>query len=133
MKPGKGVFVCLVAALAPCVACSSPAQRIDSHREAFESLGATTVLIVQAWLAGDVPGTYARTSLDATFRLVEKERTALARRPQDIAGPDGASLSQTAERLSRVVAELVDDVRTGNGDAARDRVSRIPILPAEAR
>jgi hypothetical protein len=108
-------------------------QRIQNHREAFESLGATTDLIVQAWLAGKVSGTYAGSSLDSTLLLVEKERAALTRRPEDVADPGGAALLQTADHLSRLVAQLAEDVRRTDGRAARDHAARIPILPPVPR
>jgi hypothetical protein len=130
VKTHKRALACILAALVPCVACTPRAERLQGHREAFESLGATTVLIVQSWLAGDVSGTYAGTSLDATFFLVEKERTALARRPENVADPDGAALARTADQLSRLVARLARDIAASDGAAARYDVSQIPILPA---
>jgi hypothetical protein len=129
----RGMAVVFLAAMVFSGACTPQAQRIEAHREVFESLGATAALIVQAWLAGDVSGTYARTSLETTFKLIEQERATLASKPQTVADPGGAILSQLSERLSRLVAQLAQDVTAADGRAARAHLSQIPIQPAELR
>jgi len=119
------------AALLLCSACASPDQRIQDHRKALESLGATTALIGQAWLAGNVSGTYTRTSLEKTLQLIEQERAAFADSAELLAQPGAAMLSQTADRLSRLVAQLTGDIAARDATAARAHLGEIPILPAE--
>jgi hypothetical protein len=88
-------------------------------------------VIAEAWLSGDVSGTYARTALEQTFYLVEQERASLASRPEMLQDPRGATLSQDAEKLSRVIASMIGDVGTANGNAARQRLASLPIVPQE--
>jgi hypothetical protein len=123
---------CLViaAAVALGAACNHRDARLQQHKEAFQSLGATTAAIGEAWLAGDVSDTYARTALEQTFRLVEQERSALASSPQSLLDPRGAQLSQDAERLSRLLAAMIGDVRAADARSARQRLADIPIMPA---
>ena len=87
--------------------------------------------IGEAWLAGSVSGTYARTALEQTRRLVEQERTALASAPQSLVDARGAQLSQAAERLSRLLAAMTQDVRTADAPSVRRHLTEIPIVPSE--
>lgn len=111
--------------------CSRQDARLEQHRKSFESLGATTVAIVDAWLNGQTSGTYTRAALAKTFQLVEQERTALARAPEALRDPRGASLSQSAERLSRLLAAMDADVAAANGASARQHEAEIPFRPAD--
>ena len=111
------------------VGCTRLDTRLQQHKEQFESLGASTAFIGEAWLSGRVSGTYTRTALEQTFLLVEKERTALASVPQALLDPRGAHLSQAAEQLSRLIALLIDDVRGSDASAARKHLGQIPIVP----
>jgi hypothetical protein len=45
--------------------------------------------------------------------------------------PRGAALSQEAEQLSRVIASMIGDVGSADGDAARQRLASLPIVPQE--
>lgn len=113
------------------VGCTRLDTRLQQHKEQFESLGASTAFIGEAWLSGRVSGTYTRTALEQTFLLVEKERTALASVPQALLDPRGAHLSQAAEQLSRLIALLIDDVRGSDASAARKHLGQIPIVPED--
>jgi hypothetical protein len=115
------------------VGCSRQDDRLRQHRKQFESLGATTAAIGEAWLDGSVSGTYTLTALDRTFRLVERERTALADAPGTLIDPRGAELSQAAEALLRLLARLTNDVRSGDAAALRRHLAEIPIKPPESR
>ena len=122
--------VCLLAlTLAATTACSSLDDQLRQHRQKLESLGATTEAVGEAWLAGSVSPTYTRTALEQTLVLVEDESAALARTPGALAAPGGAGLSQSAERLSRLLADLTCDVRSGNRPSARRHLTEIPIKP----
>ncbi len=118
----------LVAVALLLAACSRDAA-LEQHRETLESLGATTAAIADAWLEGSASGTYARTSLERTRQLVERERTALAANAEALADARGAHLSEAAERLSRLLALLIRDVEHRDASAVRRRVAQIPIRP----
>jgi hypothetical protein len=113
--------------------CSRHDKRLEQHRENFESLGSTTAVVGEAWLSGNVSGTYTRTALEQTFYLVEQERTALAASPQSLLDPRGAQLSQAAERLSRLLAMIIHDVGAADAAAVRQHLAEIPIMPSEQR
>jgi hypothetical protein len=86
-------------------------------------------VIAEAWLAGQVSGTYTRTALDQTFYLVEQERATLASTPAMLQDPRGAALSQDAEHLSRLIASIIGDVTSADGQSARQHLTTLPILP----
>ena len=121
----------LVAASFALSACSGQEHALAQHQEKLESLGATTRAIAEAWLDGAASGRYARTAFEQTYQLVEQERTALARTPAALADPHGAHLSESAERLSRLLAVLIHDVEQGDASALRQHVSQIPIRPQQ--
>jgi hypothetical protein len=109
--------------------CSRQDARLEQHTKNLESLGATTKVVAEAWLAGEVSGTYTRTALDQTFYLVEQERATLASTPAMLQDPRGAALSQNAEQLSRRIASIIGDVTSADGHSARQHLTALPILP----
>ena len=117
----------IVALALTAAACGRQDTRLQQHTDKFESLGETTAAICDAWLNGDVSGTYTHTALDQTFMLVEQERTALAATPEALLDPRGADLSQSSERLSRLIATLIHDVDGANDASVRQRLTQIPI------
>jgi hypothetical protein len=112
-------------------ACDRHDQRLQQHDQKLESLAASTTAIGRAWLAGSTSGTYTITALEQTYALVEKERAALAKTPDVLVDPRGAELSQTAERLSRVLAAIRDEVRRSDAAAVRERLHDIDGLTTE--
>jgi hypothetical protein len=116
----------VIVALALSAACSRQDARLEEHKEKFESLGETTAAICEAWLVGDVSGIYTRTALDQTFMLVEQERATLAASPEALLDPRGADLSQSGERLSRLIATLIHEVEGANGASVRQLLTQIP-------
>jgi hypothetical protein len=113
--------------------CGRQDERLQQHREKFESLGASTSAIGEAWLAGSTSGTFTSTALEQTFLLVEQERYALASAPEALVDPRGAELSQAAERLSRLIAAMVRDVRAADAESVRQHLAKIPIAPSGSR
>jgi hypothetical protein len=120
-------------ALAAISACSRQDQRLQQHREELESLSASAAAIGSAWLSGDTSGTYTLAALEQMYLLTEKERTALASTPAALADPRGAQLSQSAERLARVLAAMRHDVRTSNASSVRRHLSDIAGKASEQR
>ena len=120
-----------LAAVLVCIGCGRQDARLEQHRKNLESLGATTKVVAEAWLSGDVSGTYTETALEQTFHLVEQERATLASRPEMLQDSRGAALSQKAEQLSRLIASMMGDVGSADGDAARARLLSLPIVPQE--
>jgi hypothetical protein len=110
--------------------CGRQDTRLQQHREKFESLGATTAAIGESWLAGSTSGTFTVTALNQTFLLVEQERAALASSPEALLDPRGAELSQAAESLSRLIAQMQQDVRAADASSVRRRLANVPIKPA---
>jgi hypothetical protein len=108
-------------------ACARQDARLKQHKDKFESLGETTAAICEAWLGGDVSGTYTRTALEQTFMLVEQERTALAASSDTLLDSRGAELSQSSERLSRLIAILAHEVQGANAAAVRQLLTHLPI------
>ena len=82
--------------------CAREDSRLRQAAENFESLRATTAAIGEAWLAGDVSGTFASTALDQTFRMLDLQRTELTASPRSLVDPRGARLSRVGERLTRL-------------------------------
>jgi hypothetical protein len=114
-------------------ACHRQDQQLQQHTEKLASLRATTVAVGEAWLGGDVSGTYAHTALDQTYMLVEQERTALAAAPQALLDPRGAALSQAAERHSRVLALMIHDVQGADAEATRRHLADLSAMASDTR
>lgn len=127
------ILALLVAAstIAIATACASRDAQLQQHREKLASCEASTSAIADAWLAGSVSGTYAVTALQQTLRLVEDERRAFATDPQALLDPRGAQLSQTAERLSRVIAMVMHDIQNADARSVRLHLSDMPEAPSE--
>jgi hypothetical protein len=119
--------LCAIAALAG--GCASSQDTLHQQQEKLESLGATTQMIGESWLTGQLSATYARTALEETQRQVEEQRTVVAGTPAMLQEPHGADLSERGERLSRLLAQLLQDVDTSDSGAARHHLSQIPIVP----
>jgi hypothetical protein len=125
--------IVVAVAMLAVVGCSREDERFQQHREKFESLGSFTAAVAEAWLAGNTAGTYTRTALEQTFLLVEQERSTLASTPEALRDPRGAEMSKAAERLSRLIAAMIHDVRAADAVSLRQHLATIPIKPSETR
>ena len=111
------------------VGCASRDEIIQQQQAKLASLGASTKLLAEDWLAGDLTATYTRTAIDATLAQVEQQRAVLAAAPATLADERAARLSQQAEQLSRLLARMAHDVDTADGAAMRQHAAAVPILP----
>jgi hypothetical protein len=128
-QPRRVRWIVIAAVALGSASCSRQDQRLQQHREKFESLGASTAAIGEAWLAGSTSGTYTTTALQQTLLLVEQERCALASTPDALLDSRGAELSQAAERLSRLIAAMMHDVGAADAASLRQHLTKIPIAP----
>jgi hypothetical protein len=131
-QPLASGFVLLTISVAA-AACSRQDEALQQHQEKLESLTASTTAIANAWLAGSTSGTYTSTALERTFALVEQERASLASAPRMLVDSRGAGMSQSAERLSRLLAAMQHDVRGSDPRSLRQRVSDLSNLRSEPR
>jgi hypothetical protein len=131
-RPFRRIAYALIAATAlTASSCTRQDTRIQQLTEEFASLRATTTGIGEAWVAGDVSGTYALTALDQTLRMLDRQRTELTTSPRSLLDPRGSRLSQAGERLSRLVVVLGEDVHRGDADSARGHMAEISTLTPE--
>ena len=113
--------------------CGRQDQRLHQHHQKLESLASSAAAMGNAWLSGSTSGTYTITALEQTYLLVETERAEMASTPDALVDPRGAELSQSAERLSRVLAAMRYDVRGSNASSVRQQLREIAGLVAERR
>jgi hypothetical protein len=120
----RRLFSCALAIVL--TGCSSTQSDVQQHAEKIDSLRASAVAVINAWLAGDASGTYTRATLQRTFQLVEQERAAVAATPEALALPAANSVARAGEDLARVLAALSDAVRRGDGASARRHLGDLP-------
>jgi hypothetical protein len=113
----------LACVLAP--ACAGTDSRLRQHQEKLDSLASTTAAIANAWLEGDVSGTFGVTALDQAFVLVEQERTAIASQPKTLADQRGARLADGADWLSRLIAATIRDLNAADAARVRQRLREL--------
>jgi hypothetical protein len=98
---------------------------LSDQEKALTSLRATIVFVCDAWLAGSVSTTYARTALEATALLLDKERTELASSPDALASPLGATLSEVEQQLARSLALLHQALSQSDTAVVRQQLSLV--------
>lgn len=119
------VALCVVAGVSS-LACSRQDRRLQQHQEALQSLNATAHAVADAWLAGQVSGTYAETALEHTLLLTEQERTAVVSTPVALIDPRGARLSDVADQMERLIAQMISAVRAADGPVVRRHLASMP-------
>jgi hypothetical protein len=124
------VSVCTALAVTS-FACVRHDRRIQQHEEALQSLGSTARAIAQAWLDGHISGTYTETALQKTLSLVEQQRAALTSNAAMLIDSRGARLSDTADHLARLIAQMIGDVRASDAVGARSHLAMLPIFDGQ--
>ena len=87
-------------------ACGSTQELVNQQQKALVSLTSTVVAVGDAWLDGDVSTRYARTALESTAALLEKERAKIGASPDTLTDPRLALLSESQTTLARQIAVL---------------------------
>jgi hypothetical protein len=106
--------------------CGSRQQRaMTEQRTGLTSLNETAAIIGAAWLSGHVTSSYAQTAFETTEQLLAKQRSELSADLAVLATPDGATLSQSEERLSRTLASLADAVTRSDATAMRRHLGEL--------
>jgi len=131
-QPHRLLLVVVVAVAAGC-ACANTQDQVQRHQQKLQSLASTAAAIGEAWLAGTISGTYARTALEQTFFLVERERRGVMSAPGMVVDPGGARVADAADALARVVALLMQQIVAADADAVRRHLARIPMRPSDHR
>jgi hypothetical protein len=86
--------------------CETTQELVNQQQKALASLNATVMAVGNAWLEGNVSTRYARTALEATAALLEKERAKIGASPDALLDPRIASLSESQNQLARQIAVL---------------------------
>ena len=123
----RTVAVIVLATAWDLAGCASQRATIEQQKEKLQSLAASTRLLTDDVLAGEVSKTYARTALDALFLQVEQQRAVLAAKPATLTDPVGAALSQQAEQLARAIAAMQADVQQQDNERLRRRLAALPL------
>jgi hypothetical protein len=95
--------------------CRGKEQRVKEAMDAASSASATLSMLAAAHAEGAVSRPFARTTCDALYRQLEKERSSVAGTPADRAD---ARLGDAAARLERVAAEVASLAKTLDEGAA---------------
>ena len=127
----SSVLACFVVCAMAVSGCRSEQQIVSDQEKSLASLRATVAAVCDAWLAGRVSTTYARTSLEATAVLVEKDRATLAGGPDLLADPTAATLAESQNHLARSLALLRKALSDGDRGAVRQQLSAVRARQAQ--
>jgi hypothetical protein len=124
-------FLVLVLCCSAITGCGSTQDLVPQQQKALTSLRSTVTAVCSAWLEGDVSTTYARTALEATAALLEKERTQIAGSPDALADPALTSLSESENQLARQIALLRKALVDSDATAVRQLKSAVSSRQAQ--
>jgi hypothetical protein len=106
---------------------------VNQQQKALTSLKATVTAVCDGWLDGNLSTTYARTALEATATLLEKEQAKIGGSPDALANPAVASLSESERQLARQIALLRKALADSDATSVRQLMpaagERQPQLP----
>jgi hypothetical protein len=117
----------LLAAAVGCNGCGSTQRALTAQRVGLTSLNETAAMVGAAWLSGHVTSTYARIAFEAAEQQLARQQAELSADLELLATPDGASLSQSEERLSRTLASLSVAVASGDSSGFRRRLGELDV------
>jgi hypothetical protein len=140
-EPKRGHFrsarVCLLATLLLLGACArSPSDRLAQYVKTAGSAVATAQMTLEAWLAGDVPGHYARRALQAMREQLDAAGRSLADADQIPAAQRTVlreALAQTSAAIGRAQAAVAASDRGGAATARQDVRAAASALSAALR
>jgi uncharacterized Ntn-hydrolase superfamily protein len=117
------VLVLLCALSVP--GCGSTEKIADQQQKALVSLRSTVIAVGNAWLDRHVSTRYARTALEATATLLEKERAKIGASPDTLVDLRVASLSESQNELARQIAALRKALADSDAAAARQQIAAV--------
>jgi cytochrome c556 len=118
----------LIAAALTSGACRSQQEEFDKRREALTSLRATTLAVSEGWLKGEIPRNYARSTLQATAALLERERETLAAMPPDArSDPTARALASAQARLAKTLVAVGRAIDADEPSAVRKRMAALTV------
>lgn len=98
---------------------------MTQQQKALVSLNATVIAVGNGWLEGHVSTRYARTALEATAALLEKERATIGARPDVLVDPTVASLSESQNQLARQIAAIRKGLADSDAVAVRQQIEAV--------
>jgi len=111
--------------------CGSTQELITQQQKALVSLKSTVTAVGKAWLDGHVSTTYARTALEATATLLEKERAKIGATPDALVDPAVVSLSESQNQLARDIALLRKALADSDAATVRRLMSAAGSQPSQ--
>jgi len=87
------------------------------------------IAVGNAWLDGHVSTTYARTALETTAALLEKERAKIGASPDALVDPRITSLSESQNQLARKIAVLRKALAASDAGAVRQQIAALGSRP----
>jgi len=104
---------------------------VSQQQKALASLNSTVIAVGNAWLDGNVSTRYARTALEATAALLEKERAKIGASPDTLVDPQVASLSESQNKLARQIAALRKALADSDAETIRQQIAAIGSRPGQ--
>ncbi len=105
--------------------CGSTQELVNQQQKALVSLNSTVTAVGNAWLEGHVSTTYARTALEATAGLLEKERAKIAASADALVDPAVAALSESQNQLARQISLLRKALEDSDAATVRQLISAV--------
>jgi hypothetical protein len=121
----------LVLSVLSMVGCRSTQELVNQQQKALVSLNSTVIAVGNAWLEGNVSTTYARTALETTGALLEKERAKIGASPDVLVDPTMTSLSESQNQLARQIAVLRKALADSDAVAVRQQITAIRSRPSQ--
>ena len=105
--------------------CGSNQDLVKQQQKALLSLNSTVTAVGNAWLEGNVSTTYARTALEATAGLLEKERAKMSASADALADPAVAAISESQNQLARQISLLRKALLNSDAATLRQLISAV--------